>query len=87
MTNIDTRSSFIVATVSFSVIGLALGRLDRKTLGRHKISVDITRAFGVGGRSWVRLEFVRGVGWDCRDPVSVVPTRARRVRSVIVLNN
>lgn len=87
MTNIDTRSSFIVATVSFSVIGLALGRLDRKTLGRHKILVDITRAFGVGGRSWVRLEFVRRVGWDCRDPVSAVPTRARSVRSVIVFIN
>ena len=87
MTAIDTRSSFIVATVIISVIGLALGRLNRNNLGRHKISVDIALGFGVGGRSWLRLEFVRRVGWDCRDPVNVARTRVRSVRSVIVLNN
>lgn len=87
MTAIDTRSYFIVAAVMFSEMVPRTPRHFRKDHGRHKILVDITRAFGVGGMAWVRLEFVRRVGWGCRDPASVVPTRARSVRSVIALNN
>ena len=87
MTTIDTRSYFIVATVTISVIGLALGRLNRNDLGRHKILVDITRAFGVGGRSWIRFISVRGVGRDSTGVASVVLPRARSVRSRTLLNN